>query len=277
MSMVPHTLSSVAPSGSSTSGVRTVMLGSFSPRLRAAQDGRAGRQGRVPAAGRRWLRALVLGAGLQLGAELAQAGGRGGINIIVIVIIVARRHPQQPHLKRASASGPMSLGSVGEELNASPSTTSIAGSRSTTARTYGGAPWGVCSVHRPRQRVELWGCLSQVAVAAAAPAGSTAPDGRVWRAQGCSMVPQVRRGPLPRTATDLAVPRSPMMSTPPMLGSTTLSSSASFISSWPAILVKGKAGFFAALAAVTVAARTTRLLPRPCRLLKVGRRWPAPL
>jgi hypothetical protein len=68
-----------------------------------------------------------------------------------------------------------------------------------------------------------------------------------------------------------------MMSTPPMLGSTTLSSSASFISSWPAILVKGKAGFLVAFSAVTIAARTTSPLPRPCSDLKVGRRWPAAL
>jgi len=40
---------------------------------------------------------------------------------------------------------------------------------------------------------------------------------------------------------DLPVPRSPMIITPPMRGSITLSSRASFISSCPTIAVKGKA------------------------------------
>ena len=44
-----------------------------------------------------------------------------------------------------------------------------------------------------------------------------------------------------RTATDLPVPRSPMMRTPPMDGSMTLSSSASFISSCPASRTNGNA------------------------------------
>ncbi len=44
-----------------------------------------------------------------------------------------------------------------------------------------------------------------------------------------------------RTATDFPVPRSPMMSTPPMEGSMTFSSSASFISSCPANRTKGNA------------------------------------
>jgi hypothetical protein len=70
MSMVPQMRSSVAPSGSSTSGVRSFAAGSFSPAL-----------------------------------------------------------------NRCSASGPMSLGSVGLELKGSPSTTSIMGSSSATART----------------------------------------------------------------------------------------------------------------------------------------------
>lgn len=48
--------------------------------------------------------------------------------------------------------------------------------------------------------------------------------------------------PPSRTITDLAVPRSPMIKTPPMLGSTTLSINASFMSSCPAILTKGNAG-----------------------------------
>ena len=43
-----------------------------------------------------------------------------------------------------------------------------------------------------------------------------------------------------RTATLLPVPRSPMMRTPPMRESTTLSMSASFMSSWPTILTNGK-------------------------------------
>mmetsp|Transcript_33220 Transcript_33220/g.105908 ORF Transcript_33220/g.105908 Transcript_33220/m.105908 type:complete len:210 (-) Transcript_33220:504-1133(-) len=90
-------------------------------------------------------------------------------------------------------SGPMSLGSVGEELNMSPGTTSMSG----------------------------------------------------------------RSSARPRTVTDLAVPRSPMMSTPPMLGSTTLSSRASFMSSWPTMREKGKTGFFTPV----VAANTTA--PRP--------------
>mmetsp|Transcript_16060 Transcript_16060/g.39982 ORF Transcript_16060/g.39982 Transcript_16060/m.39982 type:complete len:226 (-) Transcript_16060:121-798(-) len=119
MSMVPQMRSSVAPSGSSTRGVRILATGRVSPRL-----------------------------------------------------------------KRASASGPISLGSVGWELKGSSATTSMSGSRSTTAR----------------------------------------------------------------TATDLPVPRSPITSTPPMLGSTTFSSSASFISSCPAILTNGKDGIFEALA-----------------------------
>jgi len=46
---------------------------------------------------------------------------------------------------------------------------------------------------------------------------------------------------LSRTATDFPVPRSPMMSTPPMEGSMTFSSNASFISSWPANRTKGNA------------------------------------
>jgi hypothetical protein len=41
-----------------------------------------------------------------------------------------------PALKRASASGPISLGSVGLLLKGSPSTTSMGGRRSATARTY---------------------------------------------------------------------------------------------------------------------------------------------
>lgn len=84
----------------------------------------------------------------------------------------------------------------------------------------------------------------------------------------------------PRTAVDLAVPRSPMMSTPPMLGSTTVSSSASFISSWPAILVNGKVGFLVVLgAAVAASALTTTTLPRErdarqacCSVLRARRR-----
>ena len=44
-----------------------------------------------------------------------------------------------------------------------------------------------------------------------------------------------------RTATDLPVPRSPIMRTPPMEGSMTLSSSASFISFCPASRTNGNA------------------------------------
>mmetsp|Transcript_8563 Transcript_8563/g.23186 ORF Transcript_8563/g.23186 Transcript_8563/m.23186 type:complete len:204 (-) Transcript_8563:284-895(-) len=113
MSMVPQILSSVAPSGSSTSGVFAFIDGSFSP--------------------------------------LAYL---------------------------CSTSGPISLLSVGLELKSSPGTTSISGRRST----------------------------------------------------------------MERTATDFPQPRSPMISTPPMPGSTTLRRSASFISDWPAMRVNGKFG-----------------------------------
>ena len=41
---------------------------------------------------------------------------------------------------------------------------------------------------------------------------------------------------------DLPVPRSPMTMTPPILGSITFRMSASFISSWPTMAVKGKTG-----------------------------------
>src|SRR5947209_10905682 len=51
-----------------------------------------------------------------------------------------------------------------------------------------------------------------------------------------------RRSASARTAVDLAVPRWPMMSTPPTEGAMTFSRSASFISSCPTIAVKGKAG-----------------------------------
>lgn len=44
------------------------------------------------------------------------------------------------------------------------------------------------------------------------------------------------------TATDLPVPLSPMISTPPMAGSTTFNRSASFISSCPAKRTNGNAG-----------------------------------
>jgi len=42
-----------------------------------------------------------------------------------------------PDLNRARQSGPMSLGSVGEDWKGSPGTTSISGSSSATARTWG--------------------------------------------------------------------------------------------------------------------------------------------
>jgi hypothetical protein len=140
MSMVPQMRSSVAPSGSSTSGVRIVVAGSFSPRR-----------------------------------------------------------------ARARASGPIILVSVGLELKASSTTTSIMGSRSTSDR----------------------------------------------------------------TATDLPVPRSPMIRTPPMLESTTLSSSASFMSSWPAMRTKGKAGFFLDLSETTIGAAAAA--HRGGALLRAGR------
>mmetsp|Transcript_13424 Transcript_13424/g.48847 ORF Transcript_13424/g.48847 Transcript_13424/m.48847 type:complete len:234 (-) Transcript_13424:207-908(-) len=43
-----------------------------------------------------------------------------------------------------------------------------------------------------------------------------------------------------RTTVDLPVPRSPVIKTPPMRGSTIFSNSARFISSWPAMRVNGK-------------------------------------
>mmetsp|Transcript_32713 Transcript_32713/g.52442 ORF Transcript_32713/g.52442 Transcript_32713/m.52442 type:complete len:409 (-) Transcript_32713:61-1287(-) len=99
-----------------------------------------------------------------------------------------------PARKRASTSGPMRSGCVGEELKASPNTTSISGSRSASER----------------------------------------------------------------TATDLAVPRSPMMRHPPMRASMTLRMSASLSSSWPTILTNGNAEERAAAAASEVAEAVQR-------------------
>ena len=59
-----------------------------------------------------------------------------------------------------------------------------------------------------------------------------------------------------RTATDLPVPRSPMMRTPPMFGSMTFKIKACFISSCPAILVKGKGGRFTVVAGACAPAAT---------------------
>lgn len=73
-----------------------------------------------------------------------------------------------------------------------------------------------------------------------------------------------QKTPSKPTATLLPVPLSPMISTPPMPGSTTLSSSASFISSCPARRTNGSGGVFpgGATAAVAVARVATPF----CRL-----------
>lgn len=63
------------------------------------------------------------------------------------------------------------------------------------------------------------------------------------------------------TAIDFPVPLSPIMRTPPMRGSTTLRSKASFISSCPATLTKGRGGIRLAFPCWTssrTAADTTR-------------------
>jgi len=71
------------------------------------------------------------------------------------------------------------------------------------------------------------------------------------------------------TATDLPVPRSPMMSTPPTVGSITLSISASFMSSWSARRTNGSAGILLPFAAAgrcatAVLARVTAAPRRRC-------------
>ena len=63
---------------------------------------------------------------------------------------------------------------------------------------------------------------------------------------------------LHHTATDLPVPRSPMMRTPPMLGSMTFSMSASFISSCSATFTKGREGIRDALPFTSAAADTAQ-------------------
>lgn len=79
------------------------------------------------------------------------------------------------------------------------------------------------------------------------------------------------------THTDLAVPRSPIIRTPPMLRSMTLRSSASFIWSCPTIFVNGKAGFRCAFwlteisTGLSAAEQTNRLLTE--RMMH-GRRIP---
>lgn len=84
----------------------------------------------------------------------------------------------------------------------------------------------------------------------------------------------------PQQRVLLAVPRSPMMSTPPMAGSTTFSSSASFMSSCPAMHVKGNAGFFrvaASAAGAAAAAAEARVLLRQgrCGWRACWWAWPA--
>ena len=63
---------------------------------------------------------------------------------------------------------------------------------------------------------------------------------------------------LHHTATDLPVPRSPMMRTPPMLGSITFSMSASFISSCSATFTKGSEGIRDALPFTSATAATAQ-------------------
>ena len=70
-----------------------------------------------------------------------------------------------------------------------------------------------------------------------------------------------------RTATDLPVPLSPMMRTPPMVGSMTFNMRANFMSSWSAILTNGSAGSFTAgatLSSVAAAAQTLSDASRLC-------------
>lgn len=63
---------------------------------------------------------------------------------------------------------------------------------------------------------------------------------------------------LHHTATDLPVPRSPMMRTPPMLGSMTFNMSASFMSSCSATFTKGREGIRDALPFTSAAAATAQ-------------------
>ena len=65
------------------------------------------------------------------------------------------------------------------------------------------------------------------------------------------------------TATDFPVPRSPMMSTPPIAGSTTFSMSASFISSWAAIFTNGSSGARVAVSAAALTAAAARRAGTP--------------
>lgn len=97
------------------------------------------------------------------------------------------------------------------------------------------------------------------------PCPAPAPVGWELKGSSCTTSIMGSRSTRERTATLLPVPRSPMISTPPMVGSTTLSSSASFMSSCPASRVKGKAGRFLALSCAGAAtADTSSRRPRCC-------------
>ena len=95
-------------------------------------------------------------------------------------------------------------------MKGSPGTTSISGKRSTIALTY-------------VTMQLLWAFASTSEKQCRLPGNKMLGAGKL-------------------TATDLPVPLSPMMSTPPILGSITFSKMASFMSSWPAILTKGRVG-----------------------------------
>ena len=138
-----------------------------------------------------------------------------------------------PVLYICSAPGPIKFVSVGLLLKGSPGTTSISGKRSTIALT--------CMTTQL-----LW-----------AFAGTSKKQ--------CQLPGNKMLGAGKLTATDLPVPLSPMMSTPPILGSITFSKIASFISSCPAILTKGRVGI---LSTAFARSATTAATAWHCRLVR---------